>query len=84
MYSATALCVACQNGHAQIVKTLIDNGADVNHQTQVGILRVCPHAPVQWQCFFRILSGLLCTLQVITIKQMSWNCSSTMALTLML
>ena len=40
MYCATALCVACQVGHAQIVKTLIDNGADVNHQTQVGILCV--------------------------------------------
>ena len=39
-YCFTALCVACQNGHAQIVKTLIDNGADVNHRSQVGILRV--------------------------------------------
>ena len=39
-YCFTALCVACQNGHAQIVTILIDNGADVNHQTQVGILRV--------------------------------------------
>ena len=40
-YCATALFVACQAGHAQIVKTLIENGADVNHQTQVGILHVC-------------------------------------------
>ena len=39
-YCATALFVACQAGHAQIVKTLTDNGADVNHQTQVGILHV--------------------------------------------
>ena len=40
MYCTTALCIACESGHAQIVKTLIDNEADVNHQTQVGILRV--------------------------------------------
>ena len=39
-YCFTALCVACQHGRAQIVKTLIDNGANVNHQSQVGILCV--------------------------------------------
>ena len=39
-YCYTSLCAACQFGHAQVVKTLIENGADVNYQTQVGILRV--------------------------------------------
>ena len=39
-YCFTALFPACEHGHAQIVKTLIENGADVNYQTQVGILSV--------------------------------------------
>ena len=39
-YCYTSLSVACQFGHAQVVKTLIENGADVNHQSQVGILSV--------------------------------------------
>ena len=39
-YCFTALFPACEHGHAQIVKTLIENGANVNHQTQVGMLRV--------------------------------------------
>ena len=32
--------MACESGYAQVVKTLIENGANVNHQTQVGILSV--------------------------------------------
>ena len=67
MYCFTALFPACGFGYAQIVKTLIGKGADVNHQTHVGILHVCPHAPVQWQCFFRVVSGILCSLHSLAI-----------------
>ena len=34
-YCLTALCVACQVGHAKIVTTLINCGADINYQSKV-------------------------------------------------
>ena len=34
---ATAIMVAAQNGHKDVVEVLISSGADVQHQTQVRI-----------------------------------------------
>ncbi|KIK75060.1 hypothetical protein PAXRUDRAFT_56416, partial [Paxillus rubicundulus Ve08.2h10] len=34
MYSGTPLCSACDGGHIEIVKLLLQNGADVNAQSE--------------------------------------------------
>ena len=45
-YCYTSLLIACQFGHAKVVKTLIDRGADVNYQSKVGIAIYSVPVPV--------------------------------------